>query len=134
MVKEHHSNHCGIAYCYSTKDTVELAYIFKSKGLPASYYHGQLDFFEKVENEKAWLCGKSLIMCSTSVFGMGIDKPDVQFVFHITLPRSTKNYFQEAGLFENERVVNGRPTTPFISIGPKLDALKNGDERIWINL
>jgi RecQ family ATP-dependent DNA helicase len=94
---QHHSNQCGIVYCFSTKDTVELAYILKSKGLHAVYYHGQLDFFGKSENAKAWLKGKALIMCATSAFGMGIDKPDVRFVFHITLPRSIEDYFQEAG-------------------------------------
>ena len=96
-VIHHHSNQCGIVYCFSTKDTVELAYIFKSKGLPVVYYHGQLDFFEKRENAKAWLKGKALIMCATSAFGMGIDKPDVRFVIHLTLPRSIEDYFQEAG-------------------------------------
>ena len=76
---------------------MELAYTFKSKGLPVVYYHGQLDFFEKRENAKAWLKGKALIMCATSAFGMGIDKPDVRFVIHLTLPRSIEDYFQEAG-------------------------------------
>ena len=96
-VIQHHPNQCGIVYCFSTKDTLELAYIFKSRGIPVVYYHGQLDFFEKSENAKAWLKGKALIMCATSAFGMGIDKPDVRFVIHLTLPRSIEDYFQEAG-------------------------------------
>lgn len=81
----------------SSTRTLELAYIFKSRGIPVVYYHGQLDFFEKSENAKVWLKGKALIMCATSAFGMGIDKPDVRFVIHLTLPRSTEDYFQEAG-------------------------------------
>ena len=88
---------CGIVYCSTTKDTVELAYIFKSKGLPAVYYHGKLDHFEKENNAKAWLDGKALIMCATSAFGMGIDKADVRFVIHNAIPRSLEYYFQEAG-------------------------------------
>lgn len=64
---------CGIVYCFCTKDTVELAYIFKSKGIPAVYYHGQLDYFEKTENACAWLSGKAPIICATGAFGMGID-------------------------------------------------------------
>ena len=96
-VKENHINQCGIVYSSSTKDTVELAYIFKSKSMSAEYYHGKLDPFEKATNAKALLDGKAKIMCATSAFGMGIDKADVQFVIHDSIPRSLENYYQEAG-------------------------------------
>ena len=96
-VHEHHPNECGIVYCLSTKDAVELAYIFKSKGFSAAYYYGKLDFFEKGENAKLWINGQAKIMCATSAFGMGIDKPDVRFVIHNSIPRSLEDYYQEAG-------------------------------------
>ena len=82
---------------FFNKNTVELAYIFKSKGLAAVYYHGKLDYFEKASNAKVWLEGQALIMCATSAFGMGIDKPDVRFVIHNTIPRSLEDYYQQAG-------------------------------------
>ncbi len=88
---------CGIVYCLSTKDTIEMAYIFKSKGLAAVYYHGQLDFFEKTENAQAWLSGKVNIICATSAFGMGIDKHNVRFVIHLSIPKTLEYYYQEAG-------------------------------------
>ena len=96
-VKESHGSQCGIVYCSSTKDTVELAYIFKSKGMSAVYYHGKLDPFEKATNAKAWLDGKAKIMCATNAFGMGIDKAEVRFVIHDSIPRSLEDYYQEAG-------------------------------------
>ena len=47
-VQENFHDKCGIVYCSTTKETVELAYIFKSKGVTAVFYHGQLDFLTKV--------------------------------------------------------------------------------------
>ncbi|CAB3999546.1 recQ family helicase [Paramuricea clavata] len=61
------------------------------------YYHGQLDYFERTDNARAWLSGKAQVICATSAFGMGIDKPDVRFVIHLSLPRSLEEYYQEAG-------------------------------------
>ena len=92
-----HKNKCGIIYCLQRSDTTDMAYLMQVKGINATYYHGELDPYKKKENFQAWLDGKAQVMYTTIAFGMGIDKADVRFVIHLSLPQSLACYAQEFG-------------------------------------
>ena len=92
-----HENQCGVVYCLQRGDTTDMAYILQSKGVTATYYHGALDAYKKKDNAQAWQNGKALVMCATVAFGMGINKPNVRFIIHLSIPQSLECYAQEFG-------------------------------------
>ena len=46
-------------------------------------------------NTNLWLDDKVKVMCATDATGMGLDKPDVDFVVHLSFPASYEAYVQE---------------------------------------
>ncbi len=87
----------AIVYVRSRKKTVEISSQLNSLGIISDYYHGGISSEEKYTKLQNWLQGKTKVMVATSAFGMGIDHPNVRYVFHIQLPESIESYFQEAG-------------------------------------
>jgi len=87
----------GIIYMRHRKKCEELAHFLASEGVSASYYHAGLGALSREERQSAWKAGDVRVMVCTNAFGMGIDKPDVRFVIHMSLPDSIEAYFQEAG-------------------------------------
>jgi ATP-dependent DNA helicase RecQ len=94
---EKHRGASGIIYCASRKRTEELAREFSVKGRRALPYHAGLDQEIRSHNQDAFLQEDGVVMCATIAFGMGIDKPDVRFVFHADMPSSIESYYQEIG-------------------------------------
>uniref|UniRef100_A0A0R3RRP8 ATP-dependent DNA helicase n=1 Tax=Elaeophora elaphi TaxID=1147741 RepID=A0A0R3RRP8_9BILA len=87
----------GIIYCFSRKECEELAKSLRAKGIKASHYHAFLDADERNSTHEKWLSGEVDVIVATVAFGMGIDKPDVRYVIHHSLPKSLENYYQESG-------------------------------------
>jgi ATP-dependent DNA helicase RecQ len=87
----------GIVYCLSRKKCEDSAVTLNGLGHTALVYHAGMDKFARSDNQKRFVREPGIIMCATIAFGMGIDKPDVRFVFHTDLPSSMENYYQEFG-------------------------------------
>lgn len=89
----------GILYVSFRSDCDALSARLRSHNIGAAAYHAGLNKLERAECQRRWLenaPGFDIIVATTA-FGMGIDKHDVRFVIHWTLPKSFEGYYQEAG-------------------------------------
>lgn len=87
----------GIIYCHTRKKASETAELLRHEGIRALCYHGGLTADERVKCQDAFTSGEASVIAATVAFGMGIDKPDIRFVFHLGLPGSLERYAQETG-------------------------------------
>lgn len=87
----------GVVYVMNRRQTKEIAEFLRQQGISADYYHAGRAGDERSQIQDDWIKNKIRIIVATNAFGMGIDKPDVRVVVHITLPDSLEAYFQEAG-------------------------------------
>ena len=87
----------GIIYCLSRKKTEETATFLEKQGYRALPYHAGMSGEVRADNQNTFLTDNGVIMVATIAFGMGIDKPDVRFVFHTDIPGSMEAYYQEIG-------------------------------------
>jgi len=94
---ERHQGMSGIVYCLSRKKTEETAAMLVAEGIRALPYHAGLSKDVRDENQNLFMSERGVVMVATIAFGMGIDKPDVRFVFHADLPGSVEAYYQEFG-------------------------------------
>jgi ATP-dependent DNA helicase RecQ len=87
----------GVIYCGTRKATQDVTDLLTSGGITAAAYHAGIPVLVKQRTQADWISGKTQVICATNAFGMGIDKPDVRFVAHVSIPESPEAYFQEAG-------------------------------------
>ena len=87
----------GIVYCLSRKKTEETAALLMDNGIPALAYHAGMDKADRAVNQDRFMTEPGMVMVATIAFGMGIDKPDIRYVFHRDLPGSMEAYYQEIG-------------------------------------
>lgn len=87
----------GIVYALSRKNTEEHARALVAAGYTALPYHAGMPAEVRFENQERFIAEDGIVMVATIAFGMGIDKPDIRFVYHVNLPSSLEAYYQEIG-------------------------------------
>ena len=92
-----YKNESVIIYCYSRKETEEIAENLQLNGFSARAYHAGLETDERRMTQDLFINDKVNIIVATIAFGMGIDKPDVRLVVHYTFPKTLEGYYQEIG-------------------------------------
>lgn len=88
---------CGIVYCLSRNETDEIAGFLAARGINAIAYHAGKSTEERSAAQDRFMTEPNAVMVATVAFGMGIDKPDVRFVIHASLPSSMEAFYQEIG-------------------------------------
>ena len=87
----------SIIYVRNRNKTKQLSENLTEQDISSTYYHGGLSSKEKDKHFNLWMHDDVQVMVATNAFGMGIDKPDVKTVIHLTPAENIENYYQEAG-------------------------------------
>jgi ATP-dependent DNA helicase RecQ len=87
----------GIVYATTRKESEELATSLRRSGIDAAAYHAGMDAAERSEVQERFMTDELSVVVATVAFGMGVDKPNVRFVIHSSVPGSLPAYMQESG-------------------------------------
>ncbi|MFF3447034.1 RecQ family ATP-dependent DNA helicase [Streptomyces sp. NPDC002667] len=87
----------GIVYAGTRREAEEYARELSALGFDSAAYHAGLAAAERSRTHDRFRDGELDVVVATSAFGMGIDKPNIRFVLHASVPGSLDTYYQEIG-------------------------------------
>ena len=96
FIRQRHDQ-SGIIYCMRRNDTTELVDNLASYGINAVAYHAGMTTEAREKAQEDFINDRVNVVCATVAFGMGIDKSNVRWVIHFSMPGSIENYYQEIG-------------------------------------
>jgi ATP-dependent DNA helicase RecQ len=86
-----------LVYVTLQRTAERVAAVLAAHGYPARAYHAGMEPEARGAVQDEWQRSHQSIVVATIAFGMGIDKPDVRYVYHYNLPKSLEGYMQEIG-------------------------------------
>lgn len=96
-VCERHRGSGGIVYCLRRADVEQVTEYLQKKGFSAVGYHAGMSHEQRKLAQEAFLTESVDVAVATVAFGMGIDRSNVRFVVHASIPKSIEHYQQETG-------------------------------------
>ncbi len=94
---KYHINECGIIYCFTRKECENFSEMLNKNGFETLPYHAGFSSEIRDEVFRKFKSEEIKIIVATIAFGMGIDKNNIRFVVHTSMPKTLENYTQEIG-------------------------------------
>ena len=92
-----HRGSSGIIYALRRADVERIVDFLKASGVLVVGYHAGMSNEERRVAQEAFLQETVDVVVATVAFGMGIDRSNVRFVLHASMPKSIEHYQQETG-------------------------------------
>jgi ATP-dependent DNA helicase RecQ len=92
-----HAGEAGIIYCLRRRDVDDIHAMLRQQGRKSLPYHAGMDGEERKRVQEAFIAEECDLIVATVAFGMGIDRSNIRFIIHASMPKSVEHYQQETG-------------------------------------
>jgi ATP-dependent DNA helicase RecQ len=94
---ELHRGQDGVIFCATRKSVEETTAFLRGEGVCCVGYHAGMAKEDRAVAQRRFMEEKGIVAVATIAFGMGIDKANVRYVVHTSMPSTAEGYYQEIG-------------------------------------